>query len=403
LFGAPARDVPFHQYWLRLRRLGDTSAFSDYCLAIALARQCRFTRPAASPDSQLGVFDWALHFDAAAFAGYLREFALERGVRRIDRRIFDVQLRSEDGFIEAVMLEGGESIAADLFIDCSGFRGLLIEGALHTGYEDWTHWLPCDRAVAVPCASNGPLTPYTRATALEAGWQWRIPLQHRTGNGYVFCSRHVDEEAATARLLSGLEGEPLAKPNVLRFVTGMRRKIWNRNCIALGLAAGFLEPLESTSISLIETGIEKLRRLFPDRSFDPALADEFNRTSRLEFERIRDFLVLHYRSASREDTPFWRECRGLPVPEELAYKIRLFRSRGHLVRYEWETFQDSSWLAMYTGFGILPGAHDPVADYFDADELQRTFAGMRKVIRNAAQAAPTHAEFIARHCAAANA
>lgn len=403
LFGAAARDVPFHQYWLKLRQLGDTTPFSAYCLAIALAKQNRFTRPHVAPESPLSVFDWALHFDAALFAGYLRTFALERGVVRIDRKIVDVSLRAADGFIESVTLADGERVAGDLFIDCSGFRGLLIEGALKSGYEDWTHWLPCDRAVAIPCASKGPLTPYTRATALDAGWQWRIPLQHRTGNGYVFCSRFLSEDEATARLSRNLEGVALAEPNVLRFTTGIRKQIWHRNCVALGLAAGFLEPLESTSISLIETGIEKLRRLFPDRSFNPALAEEFNRTSRLEFERIRDFLIFHYRSTAREDTPFWRACRNLPLPEMLAYKLSLFKARGHIVRYEWETFLDPSWLALYTGFDFLPETHDPLADHFDVDELRGTFAGMRQSILEAAQRAPTHAEFIARHCAAADA
>lgn len=399
LFGMPARDVGFHHYWLKLRQLGDTSAFDAYSLAIELCRQNRFTRPHPNPQSPLSVFDWALHFDASLFARYLREYSLKRGVKRIDDKVVDVTLRGEDGFIESLTLAGGERVDGDLFIDCSGFRGLLIEGALKTGYEDWRQWLPCDRAVAIPCSSAGPLTPYTRATALEAGWQWRIPLQHRVGNGYVFCSEFSSEEDAKARLLGSLEGQPLAEPNVLRFTTGIRHKVWNKNCVALGLAAGFLEPLESTSISLIETGIEKLRRLFPDRSFDPALAEEFNRTSRLEFERIRDFLVAHYRFSSRDDSPFWRHCRTLPVPESLQYKLRLYKARGHLVRYEWETFLDPSWLAIYTGFGIFPDTYDPVADHFDAAELRRILAGMRHLIEETARAAPTHAEFIARHCA----
>jgi tryptophan halogenase len=400
LFGTPAREVPFHQYWLRMHRLGDAHDFGDYSLAIALARLNRFTRPHPQPQSQLSVFDWALHFDAVLFARYLRDYAVHRGVRRLDRRIVDVRLRAEDGFIDSVLLEDGDSIGGDLFIDCSGFRGLLIEGALQSGYEDWTHWLPCDRAVAVPCKRTDELTPYTRAAALEAGWRWRIPLQHRVGNGYVYCSRFLTDEHATARLSAELEGEPLGKPNVLRFTTGLRKNVWNKNCVALGLAAGFLEPLESTSISLIETGIEKLRRLFPDKSFEPALAAEYNRTTRLEFERIRDFLILHYRSSTRDDSEFWRQCRQLPVPDSLAYKIELFRARGHLVRYEWETFQDPSWLAMYTGFGILPEACDPLAEQFPEQELRQSMASMRQSIHAAAQAAPTHAEFIARYCAA---
>jgi tryptophan 7-halogenase len=402
LFGLAARDVPFHHYWLKLRRLGDPTPLEVYSLAATLARQNRFTRPHPNPELMLSVFDWALHFDANLFARYLRDYSLRRGVQRIDRKIIGVTLRATDGFIESITLEDGECIAGDLFIDCSGFRGLLIEGALHSGYDDWTRWLPCDRAIAMPCASAGELTPYTRATALEAGWQWRIPLQHRMGNGYVFCSSFIDEDEAASRLQGRMEGQALAEPNVLRFTTGIRKQIWNKNCVALGLAAGFLEPLESTSISLIETGLEKLRRLFPDKRFDPALADEFNRASRLELERIRDFLIFHYKAGSREDTPFWRECRALPLPEPLDYKLRMFKARGYIVRYEWETFLDPSWLALYAGFNFLPDTYDPLVDHFALDELKRILNGMRQAILQGARAAPAHAEFIARHCAAAN-
>ena len=399
LFGLPARDVAFHQYWLKLRKLGDPAPYGDYSLAVVLARQNRFTRP-HSQAAGLSIFDWALHFDAGLFARFLREFALQRGVKLIDRRIVDVNLRANDGFIESVTLDGGDRVGGDLFIDCSGFRGLLIEGALQTGYVDWTRWLPCDRAVAIPCASVGAPTPYTTATALEAGWQWRIPLQHRIGNGYVYCSQHITDDGAAARLVGSLEGEQLAEPNFLRFTTGHRRKFWNRNCVAIGLAGGFLEPLESTSISLIETGIEKLRRLFPDKSFNPALADEFNRSSQLEFERLRDFLVFHYKATAREDSPLWRDCRAMAIPETLEHKLRLFRTRGFLVRYEWETFSDPSWLALYTGFNYLPDDYDPLADYFNVDELRQTLAGMRRNIAATASLTPTHSEFIARHCAA---
>jgi tryptophan 7-halogenase len=400
LFGVGARELAFHHYFLKLRSFGDRTDLGEYSLAIALARQNRFTRPYANPDSALSVFDWALHFDAALFATYLRTYALQRGVQRIDRKVIDVRLRAEDGFIESLVFAEGETLGGDLFIDCTGFRGLLIEGALKAGYEDWTHWLPCDRAIAIPCVSQGALTPYTRASALEAGWQWRIPLQHRIGNGYVYCSSFLEEDAALAVLSANLEGKPLADPNRIRFTTGLRKKIWHRNCVALGLAAGFLEPLESTSISLIDSGIEKLRQLFPDRTFNPALAEEFNRTSRLEFERIRDFLIFHYRYGAREDSAFWRACRGLPVPEHLEHKLRMFKTRGHLVRYEWETFLDPSWLAMCAGFGFLPETYHPLADHFEVEGLRRTLEGMRQAIREAAQRAPTHAEFIARHCAA---
>jgi tryptophan 7-halogenase len=401
LFGLPARDVAFHQYWLKARAAGAASNFGEYSLAIALAKQNRFTRPHPQPETALSVFDWALHFDAALFAKYLREYSLKRRVVHLDRKVIGVNLRGSDGFIESLTFDDGESLTGDLFIDCTGFRGLLIEGALNSGYENWSQWLPCDRAIAVPCAITAPLTPYTRATALEAGWKWRIPLQHRMGNGYVFCSQFIGETQAADRLLGALEGKQLADPNVLRFTTGLRKKIWNKNCVALGLASGFIEPLESTSISLIETGIEKLRRLFPDKTFNPALEEEFNRISRLEFERIRDFLIIHYRFNQRDDSEFWCHCRELPMPEPLAHKLRLFKAGGYMVRYEWETFLDPSWLAMYTGFGFLPESYDPAADHFDAEELRRILAGMRHSIQQAASAAPTHEEFIARYCAAA--
>jgi tryptophan 7-halogenase len=400
VFGSPARDVPFHQYWLKLRKLGDSTPYGEYSLAVALAKQNRFTRPDPTPQSGLSIFDWALHFDAGMFARFLRDYAMKRGVRRLDRKVVAVNLRPEDGFIESLGLEGGEPLDGELFIDATGFRGLLIEGALHTGYEDWTRWLPCDRAVAIPCARSGTLTPYTTATALDAGWQWRIPLQQRVGNGYVYCSQFVDDDAAAAKLLENIEGEQLAEPNFLRFTTGHRRKFWNRNCVAIGLAGGFLEPLESTSISLIETGIEKLRRLFPDKDFDPALADEFNRSSTLEFERLRDFLVFHYKATAREDSPLWRECRAMAIPHTLEHKLRLFRSRGFLVRYDWETFFDPSWMALYTGFDYLPENYDPLADYFDVEDLRRTLVGMRQNIAATVASAPTHAAFIARHCVA---
>jgi tryptophan halogenase len=417
LYGMSARDLPFHQFWLKLREYGNHTPFGDYSLAIELARLNRFTRPHPNPTSSLSIFDWALHFDASLFARYLRDYALARGVARIDRRVVDVNLRGEDGFIDSLRLDGDGRVDGDLFIDCSGFRGLLIEGALKTGYEDWTHWLPCDRAVAMPCESAGELRPYTIATAVEAGWQWRIPLQNRIGNGYVYCSRHVSDDEAAAALIGRLDGKALADPHFLRFTTGHRRQFWNRNCVALGLASGFLEPLESTSISLIETGIEKLRRLFPDRDFDPALSEEFNRSSTLEYERLRDFLVFHYFANSRDDagtdprhgasanacqkaTDLWRECREMRIPDALAYKLRMFRARGVLVRYEWETFQDPSWMSLYTGLGYLPDHYDPLVDHFSVDELRARLARMRQNIVQAASAAPRHEEFIARHCAA---
>lgn len=399
-YGAPMNAAAFHHLWLRLRQLGDTSELSEYCLPVAMARLGRFAQPNITPKAPFGAFSYAFHFDAALYANYLRDYALARGVTRMDRRIVDVVLHGDDGSIDAVVLEGGEHIAGDLFVDCSGFRGLLIEGALRTGYEDWTRWLPCDRAVAVPCERRVDPPPYTRATALDAGWQWRIPLQHRTGNGYVYSSHYISDDEAASVLHDRLEGPALAEPNFLRFTTGQRRKFWNKNCVALGLAGGFIEPLESTSIALIQSGISKLLTFFPHRGIETADTDEANRLMREEFERIRDFIILHYKATQRTDTQLWRDCSAMGIPETLARKIALFRSRGHIVRYAEESFEDSSWLTLYAGFDLLPDCYDPRADDVDEQVLRRNLHQMRKVIAATASAAPLHGEFIARHCAA---
>ena len=399
-YGVDMEGVSFHAYWLKLQSLGRKDSISDYNLQSMAATHGKFMRPVAAPRSPLAGIAYAFHFDAGLYARYLREFSETRGVKRIEGKIVDIALKPDNGFVDAVVLEDGRRIDADLFIDCSGFRGLLIEQTMKAGFVDWSHWLPCDRALAVPCASAGDPLPYTRATAREAGWQWRIPLQHRIGNGYVFCSRFIDETRAREALLSNLPGKALAEPRLLEFKAGRRKQFWIKNVVAIGLSGGFLEPLESTSIHLIQSGLAKLLTLFPDKAFEPTDRDLFNAQSAEEYEYIRDFIILHYKATRRSDTPFWDYCRTMPIPQSLAEKIRIFESRGRIFRESADLFKDTSWFAVLIGQGIYPRGFDPVAHVLSDDETVARLADIKETIRKACEVMPTHADFIRNNCAA---
>ncbi len=404
-FGSLGHDlsgIAFHHYWHRAYAAGAAKDLGAYSLNTLAAPQGRFMVSAADArkDSPLAQIAYAYHFDAGLYAQYLRRYAEARGVKRTEGKIQQVLLRPNDGFVDAVVLESGERISGELFIDCSGFRGLLIEDALHTGYEDWTHWLPCDRAWAVPCTKVGPPTPYTRSTARGAGWQWRIPLQHRTGNGYVYSSRHISDDEAASVLLSHLDGEALGAPRPLKFTTGRRKKFWNKNVVAIGLAGGFMEPLESTSIHLIQSALSRLGLLFPTREFSPVLTDQFNEQSIFEHERIRDFLILHYYATERRDTAFWAYCASMDIPDTLKNKLALFKDSGRFFREGEEMFTVVSWVQVMIGQRIELAAHHPMADNLSGPELREFVEHVEKVIASCVQAMPPHQAFIDRHCRA---
>lgn len=402
-FGSVGKDIesiPFYHYWLKLAQLGKVGSLDDYTISGAASARGKFMRSIDAGNSPLSNIAYAFHFDAALYAGFLRKFAEQYGVVRTQAKIIGSRLKTDSGYIESVELENGEQVAGDLFIDCSGFRGLLIEQALHTGYEDWSHWLPCDSAWAVPCASNDPPTPYTRSTAHAAGWQWRIPLQHRIGNGHVFSSKFMSDDEACSILLNNLDGKRLAEPKLLKFVTGKRKQFWNKNCVAIGLAGGFMEPLESTSIHLVQSAIARLLSIFPNRYFDQEDIDEFNNQSHFEYDRIRDFLILHYCATARDDSDFWNYCRTMPIPETLSKKIMQFKKNGRIFRTHNEMFDDLSWLEVMHGQGIMPRSYHPLVDVLPLAEIERRVSSVKAVIARSVDVMPRHEQFIADHCAA---
>jgi len=405
-FGTIGRSLgllDFHQYWLKARQLGWARDIGRYSINTLAAPQGRFMpSPADAPaNTPLADIVYAYQFDAGLYARYLRSYAEGRGVRRIEGKVVEVQQNGASGFLESVRLENGTTVAGDLFIDCSGFRALLIGGTLQAAFQDWTHWLPLDRAIAIPCEKVEPPTPYTRVTAHEAGWQWRIPLQHRTGNGHVYSSRFMSDDAAAAALLRRLDGKPLADPSrPIRFAAGKRAKLWDRNVVAIGLAGGFLEPLESTAIFLAQSGISRLVQLFPRRDFDPVLEQTYNAQAQFEYERIRDFLILHYCATQRDDSELWRYCRHMSIPDSLRDYIRLFADAGRFYRNGTELFAVTSWVQVMLGQGITPRSYHPAADWVSEEDLKVYVEGTEQAIARCVAAMPRHEDFIARHCAA---
>lgn len=403
VFGQPWGGVDFQHHWLRAHQMGQRIApFQEYSYAIAACRANAFEFPNLDSKSIRATYSYAYHFDAGLYADFLRRWACERSVRRIEGVVREVELDGRSGHIAAVLLQSGSKIAGDLFVDCTGFRSLLLGATLGSQWEDWSEWLPCDRALAVPCERAGEFTPYTRSTAQDAGWIWRIPLQHRTGNGYVFCSRFLSEEQARSRLLEQLDGPALAEPRLLRFAAGRRPQAWKRNCIAIGLASGFLEPLESTSIFLIQAAVMDLMRLMPAPesagAMDERLSNEFNRLSDLQYERVRDFLVLHYVANSRTGRPFWDHVRQMRMPASLHHKIQLFQSRGYVPYYKDGLFSRDSWLAVLFGQGLMPRAYDRTADLMDGAQLELKLSELHERIAANVASLTSHADFVASYC-----
>ncbi len=396
-FGLTGKDhwtAGFQHFWLKGRDRKLATDYGDYCLELRASLEGRFSH---LPRNGM---NYAFHIDAGLYAKFLRKFAEGFGVKRIEGKIVDVKLDEASGNISSIKLDSGDLLEGDLFIDCTGFRGLLIGNALHVGYEDWSHHLFCDSAVALQTESVGPAIPYTRSIAREAGWQWRIPLQHRVGNGMVYCSRYLADDAAKQGLLANVEGKVLTEPRVIKFRPGQRRQTWKRNCIAIGLSSGFIEPLESTSIHLIQRGIMRLLQMFPRNAICQADVDEYNTQTNIEIEHIRDFIVLHYHVTRRNDTPFWRACRAMDIPDTLRHRLQLFRETGRVFRVPGELFAENSWIQVMLGQGIEPQQHHPVADLMGDQELSRFLEGIRTNVEKTVSQLPAHQAYVEQYCKA---
>lgn len=399
--GVDMQGIDFHQFWLRYRQSNPNSVIEDFSLSAIASKSAKFEFPQSDPRSVLSQIRYAYHFDATAYAKFLRHYAEQRGIHRVEGKVTDVQLNAESGFIKHVSLESGNTISGDMFFDCSGFRALLIEKSLNVGFQDWAHWLPCDTAQTIACERTGELLPYTRSTAKKAGWQWRIPTQHRTGNGYIFSSDYIGDDEAIDSLLSDLDGAPIGTPRKIKFRTGCRERFWEKNCIAVGLSGGFLEPLESTSLYLIQEGISKFISLFPSADMPSAVRDEYNRQLTQKFEQVRDFIILHYKATERDDSPFWNYCRTMSIPDSLERKIELFREAGRVFRYEDELFSKPSWIAVLLGQNVYPKSVDPIVNTLPEAQIVKSLGSMQSAMIGATSKMQTHEALLRKYAWAA--
>lgn len=396
-FGSIGKNFPFcdfHHYWLRSRASGGSDGYWDFSMNYQAAKQNKFAHLANIPNTNLPGLSYAYHFDAGRYAQYLRQYSESKGVVRIEGRVFDVRRNRDSGYVESLALENGQVVEGDLFVDCSGFAGLLIDKVVGSEYEEWGQWLPCDRAMAIPSERAESIVPYTRSIAHACGWQWQIPLQHRTGNGLVYSSSHWSDEQAREILLRNLPGKPLAEPRVIPFRTGHRRHQWKKNVVSLGLASGFLEPLESTSIHLVQSGATRLVKCFPHRGIRNEDVTEFNRQSRLEMERIRDFIILHYKANQRRDNDFWRHCENMEIPDSLQHKIELFRATGKVFRDYDDLFTEVAWQQVLIGQGVLPEDHHRIAGGMSDTQLDDLLQSLKTLIQGAVRQLPTHEAFL---------